>query len=256
MDDKPKQDSFTPQDLDQFVTICAWSNTVKHDGQWMTFATYLERRFGLLATHGMSPQAFEQLQQEDLQQKSTNDAINDPKRLAALHATKLLDSPATEGFDRITRLGATVLHVPVTFISLVDGNRDFYLSHCGFGEPLASDREITGETFCHFTIKNESPLIIPNTQTDPVYSTVQTVKTHGIAAYLGVPLVLPTGEVIGAFCAIDFTPRNWNESQIRAASDLAALTMSEIELRQAALDFQRQLNDTQTRRANTPNRSF
>ena len=247
MANKPKQDKSTPEDLNQFVTICAWSNTVKHDGEWMTFASYLERRFGLLATHGMSPKAFEQLQQEDLQKTIKGDAVHDPMRLKAVRATGLLDSPTNEGFDRITRLGATVLNVPVTFISLVDGDRDFYLSQCGFGEPLASDRQIGGQTFCHFTIENERPLVIPNTHADPAYSKVPTVKSHGISAYLGIPLVLPTGETIGAFCAIDFAPRAWNDSQIQAAKDLAGLTMSEIELRQAALDFQRQLDNANSK---------
>jgi hypothetical protein len=251
MNNTPNQSTSTPEDLEEFVTICAWSNTVKHKGEWMDFATYLERRFGLLASHGMSPTAFEQLQREELPQKQPVDAVHDPKRLAAVRATGLLDSPATEGFDRITRLGATVLNTPVTFISLVENDRDFYLSHCGFGEPLATDRQITGQTFCHFTIEQEKPLVIPDTRKDPTYSNVPTVKTHGIAAYLGVPLVLPSGEVIGAFCAVDFVPHAWSETQIRAANDLAGLAMSEIELRLAALDFQRQLDAAQAKRSSS-----
>ena len=158
-----------------------------------------------------------------------------------MNAIGLLDAPPTQGFDRITRLGAAVLNVPATFISLVDDHRDFYLSHCGFGEPLASERQLTGQTFCHFTIQGERPLIIPDTRADPVYAKVPTVESMGVAAYLGVPLVLLSGEVVGAFCAIDIAPHAWTESQVLAATDLASLVVSEIELRQAAFDFQRQL---------------
>lgn len=129
----------------------------------------------------------------------------------------------------------------MTFISLVDDHRDFYLSHCGFGEPLASQRQLRGQTFCQFTIQGERPLVIPDTRADPVYAQVPTVKSLGVAAYLGVPLVLPSGEVIGAFCAIDFVPRLWTTSEVLAASDLASLVVTEIELRQAALEFERQL---------------
>jgi hypothetical protein len=42
---------------------------------------------------------------------------------------------------------------PVTFISLVDGDRDFYKSCFGFPEPLASERQLTGTTFCHYAIE-------------------------------------------------------------------------------------------------------
>jgi GAF domain-containing protein len=156
---------------------------------------------------------------------------SDPKRLAALRQTGLLDSPLTTGFDRITRLGAKVLDVPVTFISLVDEHRDFYLSHSGFAEPLASERQLTGQTFCHFTIEQEKPLVIPDTRADPLYRNVPTVESLGVAAYLGAPIVLASGAVIGSFCAIDQVPRDWTERQVCDAEDLAALVVSEIELR-------------------------
>ena len=230
---------------DNLVTLCAWSNTVKYGGEWISFDTYLKRRFGVTTTHGISPDALEKMEAElDAPTPATPaaakaDAVSDPRRLHALKSTGLLDTSATQGFDRITRLGAKLLHVPATFISLVDDHRDFYLSHCGFGEPLASERQLTGQTFCHFTIRSDQPLVIPDTRADPVYAKVPTVTSLGVAAYLGVPLTLLSGEVIGAFCAIDFSPRQWTESEVRSAVDLASLAVSEIELRQAALDFQR-----------------
>ncbi|MDQ3171633.1 MAG: GAF domain-containing protein [Acidobacteriota bacterium] len=191
---------------ENLVTLCAWSKTVRHEGEWMTFERYLERRFGLMTTHGMSPDAMATFEFEGESAAARGSAssvgtVKDPKPLAAVKATHLLDTPAA-GFDRITRLGAAALNAPATFISLVDDHRDFYLSHCGFGEPL-------------------------------------------VAAYLGVPLVLLSGEVIGAFCAIDFAPRAWTESEVLAATDLASLVVSEIELRQAALEFQRNLKRDQ-----------
>ena len=122
----------------------------------------------------------------------------------------------------------------------MDDHRDFYLSNCGFGEPLASERQLAGQTFCHFTIEGEVPLVIPDTRAHPVYRSVPTVESLGVAAYLGAPLVLLSGEVIGAFCAIDQVPRPWTESQIQDAVDIASLVVSEVELRQAAIDSQKE----------------
>ena len=233
------------ENRDSPVVVCAWSNTVKYDGEWISFENYLKRRFGVTVTHGMSPDAAEKMESEmdarppAAASPASTDAVSDPRRLRALRSTGLLDTPATEGFDRITRLGAALLGVPATFISLVDDARDFYVSHCGFGEPLASERQLTGQTFCHFTIRSEQPLVIPDTRADPVFAKVPTVESLGVAAYLGAPLTLLSGEVIGAFCAIDFAPHQWTESEVRSAVDLASLVVSEIELRQAVLDFQR-----------------
>ncbi len=223
----------SPPDVER-VTLCAWTRTVRYEGKWISVEAYLERRYGVITTHGISPEA------ETFLEAEVPSPLLSPRRLAALRATGLLDSPTTEGFDRLTRIGARLLGVPATFISLVDESRDFYLSHCGFGEPLASERQLTGQTFCHFTIAGDAPLVIPDTRAHPVYQHVPTVKSLGVAAYLGAPLVLLSGEVIGAFCAIDMVPRAWTDAHIQDAVDIASLVVSEMELRQVAVDSQKE----------------
>lgn len=50
--------------LRQIVTVCAWTGQVKHEGEWMRMEEYLERRFGLSVTHGLSKAAAEKMIQE------------------------------------------------------------------------------------------------------------------------------------------------------------------------------------------------
>lgn len=169
----------------------------------------------------------------------------DPARLAAVRASGLLDTEIEEAFDRLTRLAVRLVGVASAFISLVDENRDFYKSSCGFAEPLASAREMSGPTFCHFTIESDRPLVIPDTNADPRYREVPTVKSLGVAAYVGIPLVY-AGQVIGSFCAIDLAPRQWTPREVTALTDLAAMALSEIELRSATKrseEARRQLAD-------------
>lgn len=158
--------------------------------------------------------------------------IHAPDRLAAVRGTNLLDTEAEEVFDRLTRLAVRLVGIPAAFISLVDENRDFYKSACGFGEPLSSKRELTGLTFCHYTVQRTDPLIIPDTAADPQYRNVPTVKTLGVAAYVGVPLVV-NGQAVGAFCAIDMKPHAWSAGEIEVLTELAASAQREIELRGA-----------------------
>ncbi|HUQ47112.1 MAG TPA: GAF domain-containing sensor histidine kinase [Gemmatimonadaceae bacterium] len=177
-----------------------------------------------------------------------------PDRLAAVRDTQLLDTAAEEVFDRLTRLAVRLVGIPAAFISLVDANRDFYKSACGFGEPLATTRELAGLTFCHYTVQNKEPLIIPDTAADPVYRNVPTVKSLGVAAYVGVPLVI-NGQVVGAFCTIDTKPRDWTAGEIEVLTELAASAQREIELRMAvvaSLADKRllELNATELRSAN------
>jgi hypothetical protein len=163
-----------------------------------------------------------------------NDAlIRDLQRLETLRGTALLDSPPEEPFDRLTRLAARLTGAPVTFLSLVDEERDFYKSCFGFPEPLASERQLTGTTFCHYTIVSDGPLIIENAPAHPLYRDVPTVKSLGVQAYLGVPLRTATGQVLGSLCAVDFKPRAWSKLDIEVMTELAASTLREIELRAA-----------------------
>lgn len=151
-----------------------------------------------------------------------------------MRETGLLDSPTEEAFDRLTRLAAKLTEAPVTFISLVDEGRDFYKACFGFPEPLASERQLTGTTFCHYALVSQGPLVIDDTLAHPIYREVPTVHTLGVRAYLGIPLRIG-GVAIGSFCAIDFVPRTWSALQIEVMEELAASTMREIGLR-AAID--------------------
>lgn len=165
--------------------------------------------------------------------RDVDDVVRDPARLAALRATGLLDTEPEPAFDRLTRMAVRLLKVPATFLSLVDEDRDFYKASTGFGEPLASAREMAGRTFCHFSIAGTGgPLVIPDTLADEVYRRVPTVHSLGVAAYVGVPLVID-GQAIGSFCAIDTEPRLWTDAEVEVLTELAASAQREIELRRA-----------------------
>jgi signal transduction histidine kinase len=158
-------------------------------------------------------------------------AIRDPERLRTLRDTGLLDSAVEEQFDRLTRLASLLLGVPATFFSLVDEDRDFYKSCFGFPEPISSKRELTGVTFCHYSLVSNGALVIPDTRADPVYREVPTVESMGVAAYLGVPVRAPNGAVLGSFCAIDFHPHDWTAVDVETMKELAASAEREVAIR-------------------------
>lgn len=158
-------------------------------------------------------------------------AVSDPARLAAVGAAGILDTPPEEAFDRLTRIAAELINVPVAFISIVDEQRDFYKSCYGFDADLEQKREMSGTTFCHYAIASEVPLIINDTAAHPVYREVPTVRSLGVAAYVGIPLKLSSGATIGSFCVIDHKPREWSDRDVRVLSELAHSALREIELR-------------------------
>ncbi|TWI56672.1 phospho-acceptor domain-containing protein [Pseudomonas duriflava] len=154
----------------------------------------------------------------------------DAQRLLALRQTRLLDSAPEEGYDRLTRMCARLLGVPIAFISLVDEARVFYKSHYGFPPAQALTREVTGTTLCHYALSHGEPLVINDVSTHPLNSRAAWLETFGVGAYLGVPLELDDGQLLGCFAVIDEQPRLWLTQDIEFLIELARSTISEIKL--------------------------
>ncbi|WP_315721737.1 MULTISPECIES: HWE histidine kinase domain-containing protein [unclassified Bradyrhizobium] len=155
-----------------------------------------------------------------------------PDRLAALLQTELLDSPPEPGFDRVTRLTTRLLQAPAAIIALVDRDRQFFKSSMGLCEPWASLRETPlSHSFCQHVVTSAQPLVISDANQHPLVKDNLAVPVLGVIAYLGVPLKLPSGEVIGALCAIDHEPRPWSEDDVAQLTELSEIVMDEIALR-------------------------
>jgi signal transduction histidine kinase len=165
---------------------------------------------------------------ESLRQRAS-EAASDSARLHALQRTALLDSPAEEAFDRLTRLASKLLGAPIVLISLFDEERHFFKSAVGL--PVTGCSRPLTESFCQYSVALGHPLVIPNAPEDPLVRENAAVRDIGIGAYLGMPLVSAAGQGIGSFCVIDHAPRDWTPDEMETLRDLAASAMAEIELR-------------------------
>ncbi len=164
-------------------------------------------------------------------QKDIEAAIADPSRLHALSTSGLLDLPASDAFDRLTRIASRATDSPAAFFSLIDVDRTFYLSQVGLQEPLASSRALSEQTLCQFGLVNEGPLVINDTQADEVFKGIASVRSLGVRAYVGVPVTAPGGERLGSLCVIDYKPRAWTDKDVEIISEMAAATTAEVRLR-------------------------
>ena len=165
--------------------------------------------------------------------------LHDTGRLTALRNTALLDSPPEEAFDRLTRIAAAVLRAPLALVNLVDERRQFSKS-CFAPASWPPEREAAlADSFCKYTVVAGEPLLISDTRLDPRVATSGMVTELGVVSYAGVPLMTPDGHVIGTVCVADFEPREWSRDQIRLLEDLAAATITEIELRQEVRERRR-----------------
>jgi diguanylate cyclase (GGDEF)-like protein len=150
---------------------------------------------------------------------------DEPLRLAALHALDILDTPAEERFDRITRLARRIFDVPVALVSLVDADRQWFKS----GDGLGCTQTPRGTSFCGHTILAPELLVVPDTLDDERFrDNPMVVEGPRIRFYAGCPLTVPGGLNLGALCLMDHRPRVLGEADRENLRDLARLVVREL----------------------------
>ena len=155
---------------------------------------------------------------------------NETDRLNRLKLYRILDTPPEEAFDRVTRIVAETLDVPIALISLIDGERQWFKSKHGLDATCTS----RDAAFCAHTILSDGLLEIEDARLDRRFSgNPMVVDDPAIRFYAGAPLRAPGGLNIGTLCALDRKPRKLADKQRQLLSDLADIVIDELELRAA-----------------------
>ena len=153
-------------------------------------------------------------------------------------AAHLLDTPAEEAFDRFTRLATQVLGVPVSLISILDTDRQFFKSAIGLQPPFAEKRETPlSHSFCQHVVRTGEPLIVSDAREHELVRRNLAIAELGIVAYAGVPIYDQKGRPIGALCAIDTIPRRWIASDLEILETVAEHVTSEVAMRERLIQM-------------------
>ncbi|MGF7153342.1 GGDEF domain-containing protein [Novosphingobium gossypii] len=157
--------------------------------------------------------------------------VDEAARLAALQRLAILDTPREAAFDNIVSLVRTVLHVPISAVTLVDRDRQWFKAI----EGLDATETPRSESFCAHAIQRNAPLLIPDaTQDDRVSDYPAVMQDPHVRAYAGVPLVTSDGYNVGALCAVDTKAREFTEGEVAILRDFARIVVNEMELRRIA----------------------
>jgi two-component system, sensor histidine kinase and response regulator len=165
---------------------------------------------------------------------------NDIQRLQALRQLAILDTAADERFDRITRIAAKLLGVPIVAVSLVDEDRQWFKSIQGLNVS-ETGRDIS---FCGHAIYNREDLfVIPDASADERFADNPLVTdAPGIRFYAGGPVHTTDGQAVGTLCVIDTEPRMFSDEQRQLLRDLADMVESEIRSQEIG-GLQREVRD-------------
>ncbi|MFP5080837.1 PAS domain S-box protein [Pedobacter sp. JCM 36344] len=143
---------------------------------------------------------------------------NEQARLAALKDYEILDSETEAKFDRITELASIICEVPISMITLIDGNRQWFKSKFGL-DIKETPRAIS---FCQYAIMDDKYFEVADATKDNRFEDNELVTADpNIRFYGGYPLIDPSGYALGTLCVIDRTANQLNAKQKRALELLA-----------------------------------
>lgn len=170
---------------------------------------------------------------------SSGQKFEEQSRLAELKSYNILDTPPESSFSDIVYLASTLCESPISLISLIDENRQWFKACIGLNVTETS-REVA---FCDHVVKEKKMLVIEDAMLDDRFKNNPLVLNEpGIRFYAGVPLF--SGEhVLGTLCIIDIKPRALSISQKHSLEALARQVMNQFDLRRAL----QELNNVQTK---------
>ncbi|NNE62622.1 MAG: sensor domain-containing diguanylate cyclase [Gammaproteobacteria bacterium] len=154
-------------------------------------------------------------------------------RLQDLRSLDILDTPPEERFDRLTRIANRLFGVPISLVSLVDDDRQWFKSSTGLSA-RETPRDIS---FCGHAILGEDIFVVNDTTTDERFiDNPLVLQDPKIRFYAGCPLTSLNGHKLGTMCLIDKEPRGFALEDRTILKDLAAMVEREIELIQLAIN--------------------
>ena len=89
-------------------------------------------------------------------------AFEEAARLYALRQLRLLDTSASESFDRITRMAGQIFGLPIAAISLTDTDRQWFKSRVG----ITHDHIARAKAPCAEVAETTQGLVIPDLAAD------------------------------------------------------------------------------------------
>ena len=158
---------------------------------------------------------------------------NEVARLAALRALGVLDSPVEAEFDALVKVASTVCDVPISLISLVDSDRQWFKANVGLPGARETPRDIA---FCSHAMHGEEIFEVPNAMADARFADNPLVtQSPGIRFYAGAPIRLSSGHLVGTLCVIDRVPRKLTPAQREILGQLSIVAAKALETRSSEI---------------------
>lgn len=163
---------------------------------------------------------------------------NEAERLRELMRYEVLHTQYEEDFDDIVRLASSICETPISTITLIAQNQQWFKAHVGLPH-REGDRDTS---FCAHAILGTDMMVVSDTLQDERFADNPLVQHDpSIRFYAGCPLISANGFPLGTLCVIDRIPRQLNPTQEMSLKVLSGqvVKLFELRLRNKEIETQR-----------------
>ncbi|WP_367754186.1 PAS domain S-box protein [Flavobacterium sp. WC2430] len=166
--------------------------------------------------------------------KKNPTASNEQDRLKALDSYSIMDTLSEIDYDSITQLASYICNTPISLVSLLDKDRQWFKSSVG----LEVKETPKSFSFCQYAIMGDEVYEVQNALEDTLFSDNPLVTGNpDIRFYAGAPLKDSEGYNLGTLCVIDTVPRELTDLQKNALKLLANQVINLLQLRRKNLQL-------------------
>ena len=161
--------------------------------------------------------------------KSIEIPANESLRQNSLLSYDILDTVEEAEYDAYTKLAAEICDTPISCITFIDQNRQWFKSHYGL-DIHETTRDLA---FCaHAILEPNKVFSINDAKNHNDFKDHPFVTDQpNVGSYIGVPLVNPEGFALGTLCVIDTKARQIPEEKVESLKLLAKQLVNLLELR-------------------------
>jgi len=172
-------------------------------------------------------------------------SLLEAERIHALHRYAILDTAPERVFDDLARLASLICETPISLISLIDADRQWFKAKVG----LDSEETARQDSFCSEAIRGTGLFTVTDTLLDDRFQANPLVmgEPH-IRFYAGMPLRTEDGHALGTICVVDREPRTLSDHQRRSLEVLGRLVVEQMERDRQAVELNRSEETLRVRR--------
>ena len=165
-----------------------------------------------------------------MSQHTAVDPVTDLDRIAEIADLDLFSEQAKATFDEFSRRAAERFDLPIGLVTIVLNDAQYFAGSYGVEGWMAEAEGTPVEwSFCATSVRTREAYVVPDARIDENQRDNPLVTIDGIGSYAGTPLITSRGHVLGNYCIIGGSARDFTPAEVAELQSMADEVVAELE---------------------------